>query len=104
MKAINLVIVSAAIILFSAASYSKDFKGKDNLHDKNLTVVKEDSKDNSQKVKPVEVKYIWKDMPSYDRYGNEITPRARKNMLQNSLSTKNNDSENNNITESREAK
>src|SRR5258706_13205160 len=29
---------------------------------------------------PVEVKNIWKDMPGYDRYGNEITARARLNM------------------------
>lgn len=49
--------------------------------------------------KPSEVKNIWKDMPSYDRFGNEITAKARENMLKNSLSVKNNNSENKNITE-----
>ena len=34
---------------------------------------------------PVDVKNIWKDMPSYDKYGNEITARARFNMQQNAL-------------------
>ena len=42
---------------------------------------------------PVEVKNIWNDMPSYDRYGNEITAKARFNMQQNALL--NNESKNN---------
>ena len=43
---------------------------------------------------------VWKDMPSYDRFGNEITARARKNMLENALLQK----RANNNTESDEVK
>ena len=34
---------------------------------------------------PIEVKNIWHNVPSYDKYGNEITPRARLNMMMNEL-------------------
>jgi len=42
---------------------------------------------------------VWKDMPSYDRFGNEITARARKNMLENAMLLKqaNNNTEKNEV-------
>jgi hypothetical protein len=39
-------------------------------------------------INPVTVKNIWENMVSYDRYGNEITARARFNMKQNSMINK----------------
>ena len=38
-----------------------------------------------KKVNSVRVKNIWKEMPSYDKYGNEITARARYNMRMNAM-------------------
>ena len=37
---------------------------------------------------PVEVKNVWHNMPSFDKYGNEITPRARFNMMQHTINNK----------------
>jgi hypothetical protein len=56
---------------------------------KNLPVVHKYGKQSTSRtvILPAEVKNIWKDMPSYDRYGNEITSRARFNMKQNAMLT-----------------
>ncbi len=57
-------------------------------------------KEIKKKSEPKDVENVWKDMPSYDRYGNEITARARKNMLENAMLLK----QANNNTESDEVK
>lgn len=57
-------------------------------------------KEIKKKSQPEDVVNVWKDLPSYDRYGNEITARARKNMLENAMLLKQAE----NKTESNEVK
>lgn len=98
----SILAITVLSIFFSASIFSKD--KADEIQSEIYNSVSE--KENAEKSKvtkrtePKEVNNIWKDMPSYDRYGNEITARARENMLQNSLSLKNIESDNKNITES----
>lgn len=101
-----LAVIAVLSILFSATVYSNDkVNGKKSEICKSISE-KENSVKNkdTKRSEPTAVKNIWKDMPSYDRYGNEITARARENMFQNSLSLKNNESDNKNITESQRVK
>ena len=79
----TILILTAAVCFLSANSFSSDLKGKDDVNKPSLE--KTHIKDKSQKVKPITVKNIWKNMPSYDRFGNEITAKARFNMEQNRI-------------------
>ncbi len=98
----SILAITVLSILFSASIFSKDkFSGKPS--DVNISVSEKESsekqkedKSETKKTDSKAVKYIWKDMPSYDRYGNEITPRARENMMKNTTSNK---SANENISE-----
>ena len=97
-NSINLAIIIAALFSFTIANTTYCSKPEDKLKDKESVKsenkVKEESQKETKRVSaPKDVKYIWKDMPTYDRYGNEITPRARENMLQNSLLNKKQDSQ-----------
>ncbi len=91
-----IIITIFSVLTITGTSYSS--KPEDKLNDnKDSKIEKIISKDNIQKEvkksnEPKEVKNIWKEMPSYDRYGNEITARARKNMLENELNNKSKES------------
>ncbi len=102
-----LVVIAALSIMFSANIFSKEkVNGKQSEVYKSISD-KEKAEKNKEikKSEPTAVKYIWKDMPSYDRYGNEITPRARENMMENSLNQKKDSKEtNNDITEGKRVK
>lgn len=94
-------ILAAAVIsigLFYAAStnsqslinvnYDCDYPGCPDQEKPELTVKFQDYADRadvSSQKKSVEVKNIWKEMPTFDKFGNEITGRARKNMRENAL-------------------
>lgn len=80
----KLILTAVSIIIISGAhGYASS---KDDVYNENKqSVTKADAGKNGNTVKPVEVKNIWKDMPGYDKYGNEITPRMRYNMQQNAL-------------------
>lgn len=89
----KLILAAISIVVISGAhGYGK---AKDDVNADNGKSQEIISKSNGNTVKPVEVKNIWKDMPGYDKYGNEITPRMRYNMQQNAiLSSKNKSQEN----------
>ncbi len=89
MSAIKLILAVSIVVLFTTGTFAGELKGKDDVN--KPVSEKTRVKDNSQKVKPVTVKNIWKDMPGYDRYGNEITARARYNMMQNESMNRNAD-------------
>ncbi len=100
---INSIITSAVIafvlcLAMGAHAYSNDNKNNglnettiiENHGESAISIITEGNVTvNSVKaarfIKSAPVKNIWNNMPSYDRYGNEITARARYNMLQNSL-------------------
>jgi len=71
---LNLTIVLCFVLILGAHGYSKS---KDANEDEKAEI--------SKKTNFLTVRNVWKDMPSYDRYGNEITPRARYNMRQNAI-------------------
>ena len=92
MKNLTLTLIFTISLFFVANCFANT--GDDNTEKKNSKVSqagnsienKAGSKKGSKKeVKPVQVKYIWKDMPSFDKYGNEITARMRENMKNNEL-------------------
>jgi hypothetical protein len=80
-----LVVTAALSIMFSTSVFSKDkVNGKQSEIYKSVSEKENTDKNKDiKKSEPKAVKYIWKDMPSYDKYGNEITPRMRENMRQN---------------------
>ncbi len=98
--------ITVLTILFSASIFSKDKADEIQSEIHKAISEKENAEKNKEtkRTEPTEVKNIWKNMPSYDRYGNEITARARENMLQNSLSLKSKETDNKNFTESRRVK
>lgn len=103
----KLLMVLTLALFLGAHGYAND-KGNENANSENvksgtgyaatvnnLPVSHSYGKQSTSKtvILPVEVKNIWNDMPSYDRYGNEITAKARFNMRQNAMlnnSVKNN--------------
>ena len=96
--------ISAALIILIVSIFSINatvycFKPEDNLKEKDNNrsemnieskITKQEVKeDNASKVKaPKEVKNVWIEMPSFDKYGNEITARMRENMKQNEILNK----------------
>ena len=82
---INSAIIIAAIAFFALCSstYCSKPEDKNNGRESSQKTEQNEVKE-VKKTQPITVKNIWKDMPSYDRYGNEITGKARKNMMENS--------------------
>ena len=83
------------VILFAGAHWYSNGKGNNNSGNEQpvkinpvLNVETVPYKAVTKKL-PIEVKNIWHRMPSFDKYGNEITPRARFNMMQNKITNKN---------------
>ncbi|MBE2227709.1 MAG: hypothetical protein IAE93_10215 [Ignavibacteria bacterium] len=97
--------ISAAIIILIISIFSinatvycskpeDNLKNKDNnrseLNAQSNSIKKEAKKDKA----PEEVKNVWKEMPSFDKYGNEITARMRENMQKNGMLNNQKNSEN----------
>jgi len=98
-------VLSAVVMMFVITLSSYCSTPEDELDGKNSAASEKLESDNMQKdIKkksvPKDVINVWKDIPSYDRYGNEITARARKNMLENAMLLK----QANNKTEGDEVK
>lgn len=101
----NSAVLAALVMIFSISVSSYCSTPEDELDGKNSAASEKLETGNTQKEikkksEPKDVLNVWKDMPSYDRFGNEITARARKNMLENALLQK----QANNNTESDEVK
>src|SRR5258706_8905902 len=92
----SMLILTAALITIFGLGAHGYAKQKENLYGSKKSVTakinNENIEDNSEeintagnsKVKWLKVENIWRSMPSFDKYGNEITDRARNNMRQNS--------------------
>ena len=96
----RLAVLAAVVMMFVFSTSSYCSTPGDELSGKNSAAAEKLESGSMQKeikknTEPEDVVNVWKDMPSYDRYGNEITPRARKNMLENAMVLKkaNNDTE-----------
>lgn len=96
-NSIYAIIISTA--LFTASGTTFCSKPVENDNEKEIVSDRQTENSDTKKFKSVTVENIWKNMPSYDKYGNEITARARENMLQNALANKNNKKTEGNITE-----
>ena len=81
----------ASMLIFGAHGYSKPKDSRDSKRAVTLQASKGNPGDNKEeintignkRVKCTTVKNIWGVMLSYDKYGNEITERARLNMMEN---------------------
>lgn len=83
-------VIAAVVMMFVISASSYCSASEDELDGKNSAASEKLEPGNTQKEikkksEPEDVVNIWKDMPTYDRYGNEITARARKNMLENAM-------------------
>ncbi|HAX49376.1 MAG TPA: hypothetical protein PK605_02850 [Ignavibacteria bacterium] len=97
--------ISAAIIILIISIFSINAtvycsKPEDNLKNKDNNSSELNAQSNSIKKEakkykePEEVKNVWKEMPSFDKYGNEITARMRENMQKNGMLNNQKNSEN----------
>ncbi len=92
----NLIAALCFILILGAHGYSKSkdgiSAGKEQVYsssNENMNIEKQgDKSETSQNSNFVTVKNEWRFMPSFDRYGNRITPRARYNMMQNEMLNK----------------
>ncbi len=79
------IILTAALTVFmltGAHGYSNVMGSNNPVNNNNS--VSEIKAIGAKTITPVEVKNIWHNAPSFDKYGNEITARARLNMEINS--------------------
>jgi hypothetical protein len=81
---VNSAIIIAIVTFFAFSSTAFCSKPEDKNNGKEISVKTEQKEAKEVKTEPVIVKNIWKDMPSFDKFGNEITGKARKNMMENS--------------------
>lgn len=95
-NSINSAIIIAIVAFFALCNTAFCSKPEDKNNGKGSEPKTEQNEVKEvKKMQPVIVKNIWNNMPSYDKYGNEITGRARKNMLENtSKNVKSNQSAN----------
>lgn len=77
------IIALAAFFALNSTSYCSKPEDKNNGKELSVKTEQNDVKE-VKKVESIKVKNIWKDMPSFDKFGNEITGKARKNMMENS--------------------